>query len=210
MHIYDISLTISPKLPVWPDDPPIAIERVSDIAAGDDANVSRVNMGVHSGTHVDAPLHFLAEGDPVDQLDLKTLTGRAYVLDLTDIDLIDAQALKEAEIPARTRRILFKTRNSELWSQGETRFQENFVAISADGAQFLVDRGVRLIGVDYLSVAPYDDGITTHKILLSAGVAIIEGLNLSHVDQGRYTLYCLPIKISESDGSPARAILIGV
>lgn len=210
MHIYDISLTISPKLPVWPGDPPIDIERVSNIAAGDDANVSRVNMGVHSGTHVDAPLHFIAEGDPVDQLDLKTLTGRAYVLDLTDIDLIDAQALKEAEIPARTRRILFKTRNSDFWSQGETRFQENFVAISADGAQFLVDRGVRLIGVDYLSVAPYDDGTPTHKILLSAGVAIIEGLNLSQVDQGRYTLYCLPIKISESDGSPARAILIGV
>lgn len=210
MHIYDISLTISPKLPVWPGDPPIAIERVSDIAAGDDANVSRVNMGVHSGTHVDAPLHFLADGDPVDQLDLKTLTGRAYVLDLTDVDLIDAQVLKGAEIPARTRRILFKTRNSELWSQGETHFQENFVAISADGAQFLVDRGVRLIGVDYLSVAPYDDGIPTHKILLSAGVAIVEGLNLSQVDQGRYTLYCLPIKISESDGSPARAILIGV
>lgn len=210
MHIYDISLTISPKLPVWPGDPSIAIERVSDIGAGDDTNISRVSMGVHSGTHVDAPLHFLAEGDPVDQLDLKTLTGRAYVLDLTDVDLIDAQVLKEAEIPARTRRILFKTRNSELWSQGETRFQEDFVAISADGAQFLVDRGVRLIGVDYLSVAPYDDGIPTHKILLSAGVAIIEGLNLSHVDQGRYTLYCLPIKISESDGSPARAILIGV
>lgn len=210
MQIYDISLTISPGLPVWPGDPPVAVERVSDIDAGDDANVSRIDMGVHTGTHVDAPLHFLSGGDPVDRLDLKTLTGRAYVLDLTGVDLIDARVLQDAEIPARTRRILIKTRNSELWSQGESKFREDFVAISADGAQYLVDRGVRLIGVDYLSVAPYSDGIPTHKILLSAGMAVVEGLNLSQVEQGRYTLYCLPLKIAGSDGSPARAILIGV
>lgn len=210
MHIYDISLSISADLPVWPGDPAVDIERVSAIDSGDDANVSRIDMGVHTGTHVDAPLHFLKDGGPVDQLDLKTLTGRAYVLDLPAVDAIDARVLKTAEIPPRTRRILFKTRNSEYWEGGDSQFQEDFVAITADGAKYLVERGVRLIGVDYLSVAPYTQSVPTHKILLAAGVVVVEGLNLSNIEQGRYTLYCLPLKIAGSDGSPARAILIGV
>lgn len=210
MHIYDISLSISADLPVWPGDPAVDIERVSAIDSGDDANVSRIDMGVHTGTHVDAPLHFLKDGGPVDQLDLKTLTGRAYVLDLPAVDAIDARVLKTAEIPPRTRRILFKTRNSEYWEGGDSQFQEDFVAITADGAKYLVERGVRLIGVDYLSVAPYAQSVPTHKILLAAGVVVVEGLNLSNIEQGRYTLYCLPLKIAGSDGSPARAILIGV
>ena len=118
--------------------------------------------------------------------------------------------LERAEIPPRTRRILFKTRNSEIWARNEKTFQTDFVAITPDGADFLVKRGIKLVGIDYLSVAPFGDSQVTHQKLLSGGVIIIEGVDLSQVPPGRYTLYCLPLKLSGSDGAPARAILIGV
>jgi len=211
MRIYDISVTISSNLPVWPGDPRVILERVSKLEDGADANVSRLEMGVHLGTHVDAPYHFLGGKEPTtEQMSLKTLTGRVYVLHLPDIELITAEHLKKSEIPPRTRRILFRTRNSELWAQKITEFQPNFVALSADAAQYLVDKGIRLVGIDYLSIAPYDAIGPTHQILLKAGVIIVEGLDLSTVSQGRYTLHCLPLKLAGSDGAPARAILIGV
>lgn len=210
MRTYDISLTISSDLPTWPGDPGIVLERTEKIEAGDNANVSRLDMGVHTGTHVDAPFHFLPDGSGVDQLQLKTLTGRAYVLDLPEVDLITAQVLEASNIPPRTRRVLFKTRNSEIWARGENAFQTEFVGLSADAAEYLVGRGVKLVGVDYLSVAPFKQSRPTHQILLAAGVVIVEGLDLTEVTQGRYTLYCLPLKLKDSDGAPARAILIGV
>jgi arylformamidase len=210
MRTYDISLTISSDLPTWPGDPGITLERTEKIEDGDNANVSRLDMGVHTGTHVDAPVHFLSGGSAVDQLDLKILTGRAYVLNLPEVDLITAPVLEASNIPPRTRRVLFKTRNSEFWARGESIFQTEFVGLSADAAEYLVERGIKLIGVDYLSVAPYKHSRPTHEILLSAGVVIIEGLDLTEVSQGRYTLYCLPLKLLGSDGAPARAILIGV
>jgi arylformamidase len=210
MHTYDITVTISPDLPVWPGDPSIILERVSKIEEGENANVSRVDMGLHTGTHVDAPFHFLRDGKGVDKLKLSALCGRAYVLSLPEVDLITAGVLEKAEIPPRTRRLLFKTRNSQYWARQEKEFQPNFVGITEDGAQYLVTRGVKLVGVDYLSVAPYKKSRPTHEVLLKAGTIIVEGLNLSEVDQGRYTLYCLPLKIAGADGAPARAILIGV
>lgn len=210
MRIYDISLTVSPDLPIWPGDPNAVIERVEKLEEGSNANVSRIEMGVHTGTHVDAPFHFLQDGATAESMSLKVLTGRAYVLALPDVDVIDAAALQAAEIPPRTRRLLFKTRNSQYWAEGANGFQTDFVGISADGAQYLVDRGVKLVGVDYLSVAPYKESRPTHEILLEAGAVVVEGLDLSRVSQGRYTLYCLPLKLAGSDGAPARAILIGV
>jgi arylformamidase len=210
MHTYDVTLTISPELPVWPGDSPFVIERVETIDGGGNANVSVVKMGVHTGTHVDAPDHFLNDGITVDQLPLDLLVGRAYVLHLPDVDIVDAKVLEQADIPPRTRRILFKTRNSDYWARGESKFQENFVALSEDAAEFLVNRNVRLIGVDYLSVAPYGNSKPIHEILLKAGVVVIEGLNLTDVSQGRYTLHCLPLKIAGAEGAPARAILVGV
>jgi arylformamidase len=211
MHIYDITATISPNIPVWPGEPEVILERVSKTEDGSGFNVSRFAMSVHSGTHIDAPYHVLGGDAPtVDQLALKTLTGRVYVLHLPDVDLITASVLKDAEIPPRTRRILFKTRNSKLWADQVSAFKPDFVAVSPDGAQYLVDRGVKLVGVDYLSVAPYDDVMSTHEILLGAGIVIVEGLDLSQVSQGRYTIHCLPLKLAGSDGAPARAILIGV
>ncbi len=210
MHTYDISLTISLDLPVWPGDPTIKLERISKIEEGANANVSRMDMGVHTGTHVDAPYHFLPNGKTVETLSLRALTGRAYVLNMPDIDVITAATLQKADIPPRTRRLLFKTRNSTYWAKDNKSFQPDFVGISLDGAEFLVKRGVKLIGVDYLSVAPYKHSAPTHEVLLKSGVVVVEGLNLSEISQGRYTLYCLPLKLEGCDGAPARAILVGV
>ncbi len=210
MRTYDISMTISPDMPIWPGDPKVVLERIGKIEEGAEANVSKLNMCVHTGTHVDAPFHFLQKGKTVEQLPLKLLTGRAYVLHLPEADEITAEVLEGSGIPPRTRRVLFRTRNSDLWTKQGTEFQSGYVGLSPDGADYLVNRGVKLIGIDYLSVAPYERTKATHEILLEAGIIIVEGLDLSEITQGRYTLYCLPLKIAGCDGAPARAILIGV
>ncbi|MEN6298591.1 MAG: cyclase family protein [Anaerolineaceae bacterium] len=210
MQIYDISLTIEPGMTIWPGDPEVNLERVATIGKNSSANISKLSMGVHAGTHVDAPIHFIPSGTGVDQLPLKILTGRVYVLEMLKPNLITVDELKKADIPPRTRRLIIKTRNSQIWSSNNRRFQEEFVGIDAEGAQFLVDHGVKLIGLDYLSIAPYKQGKLPHEIFLKSGVVIVEGLNLSKVSQGRYSLYCLPLKLLNADGAPARAILIGV
>ena len=209
MKIFDISLTISPDLPVWPGDPPVELEQIASIDEGAHSNVSRLNTAVHVGTHVDAPHHFLNDGRTVEQLSLEILTGPCYVTQLPDgIEAITAEALEGMSLPSGTTRILFGTSNSRLWSRGETEFQEDFVAVTEDGANWLVEHGIQLVGVDYLSVAPYSDSVPTHTILLQAGIIVLEGLNLSAVPRGFYELYCLPLKLLGSDGAPARAILI--
>ena len=212
MRIYDITLTISSGLPVWPGDTPVSLERISRIEAGDESNITKLETSVHVGTHVDAPYHFLGDGfNTVEKLSLKMLTGRAYVLHLPDdVNEITAAVLQKVDVPPRTRRLLFRTRNSGYWARRVKEFQEGFVALSPDGAQHLVDRGIKLVGVDYLSVAPFHQSAPTHEILLRAGVIALEGLDLSEVSQGRYTLYCLPLKLAGADGAPARTILIGV
>ena len=211
MRIYDISLTISPEIPIWPGDPRVVLERIATIESGSEVNLTRLELSAHTGTHVDAPFHlFSSDAMTVDQLSLKILSGRAYLLNLPDCDLITAKVLEHAEIPPRSRRVLFKTRNSIYWSSHVNGFQKDFVALSKDGAQWLVDRGVKLVGIDYLSIAPYNETRPTHEILLKAGVVVIEGLDLSNVSQGRYTLHCLPLKLAGADGAPARAILVGV
>lgn len=212
MHTYDLTLTISPELPVWPGDPAVSLQRVSKIEEGADANVSRIEMGVHTGTHVDAPYHFLENGGTVEDLSLKVLIGRAYVLHVSDnVDTVTADLLEGSDIPPRTRRVLIRTRNSKLWAARDNHhFREDYVALDRAAAEYLVKRGVKLVGVDYLSVAPYDDVVPTHVTLLMAGVVIVEGLNLSKVSQGRYNFFCLPLKLAKADGAPARAILVGV
>jgi len=210
MTIYDISLTLSADLPVWPGEPAVTLEQVKSINQGANANVSRLEMGVHTGTHVDAPHHFLNDGRSVEQLPLEVLTGPCYVLQLPDdVDEISAEVLTRTPIPAGVERLLFGTSNSRWWARGEQQFQTDFVAVSEDGAAWLVARGIKLVGVDYLSVAPYKQSRPTHQVLLTAGVVIVEGLNLAQVPRGFYTLYCLPLKLAGSDGAPARAILVG-
>ena len=209
MNIYDISLTVSPDLPVWPGDSPVLLEKVESMDEGAHANVSRLSASVHMGTHVDAPHHFLNDGRTVENLSLEILNGPANVLRIADvIDVITAEILEMAKIPTGVERLLFHTRNSSIWEGGGREFHEGFVAISANGAEWLVEHNLKLVGVDYLSVAPFRQSLPTHQILLRAGVVVLEGLNLNQVPAGNYTLYCLPLKLAGSDGAPARAILI--
>src|SRR3989337_3481344 len=208
MKTYDISVTVSADLPVWPGDPPVSIESVAKIEDGANANVSRIAMGVHTGTHVDAPFHFMNDGSTVEHLPLDLLTGPSYVLELPGVNIITSSVLKQAVIPSGTLRLLIKTDNSGYWKDIGAAFQTGFTGISSDGAEYLVNLGVRLIGMDYLSVAPYKQSRPTHEVLLNTGVVIVEGLNLSEITQGHYTLHCLPLKLAGCDGAPARAILV--
>jgi len=208
MPIYDITLTIDESLPVWPGDPPVALPKVAHLERGDVFTLTRLDISAHTGTHLDAPAHFLAGGAGVETLDLEVLVGPALVVEALDAGLLTAAVLSDLAIPAGTRRVLFHTRDSERWARGDTQFTEDFVAISADGARWLVDRGVWLVGVDYLSVGPFANPAPTHQVLLAAGVVPVEGLNLHGVEPGEYTLVCLPMKIAGGDGAPCRAILI--
>jgi arylformamidase len=207
MTLYDISLTISEDLPIWPGDPRIELKKISQIKDGEMANMTHLSACVHIGTHVDAPDHFLGNGQTVENLPVELLVGKATVVEIPAEGQISAVDLQTAAIPEGTIRLLIKTANSQLWAQDLNEFKEDFIALEADAAAYLVNRGVKVVGVDYLSVAPFVDPAPTHKVLLGANVLIIEGLNLSGVDPGEYTLMCLPIKIKGSDGAPARVLL---
>ena len=210
MKIYDISLPISHDMPVWPGDPPVLLEKVSSMDAGAHDNVSRLGCSVHTGTHVDAPHHFLNDHRTVEALSLEVLTGPARLIQIPeDVDLITAGILEKVSVPSGTLRLLLKTRNSRLWERGEKGFYKGFVGISLDGAEWLVRTGLKLVGIDYLSIAPYGQSIPSHQALLKPGIVILEGLDLSAVSPGIYDLFCLPLKLAGSDGAPARAILIG-
>jgi arylformamidase len=209
MTIHDISLTLSADLPVWPGDPKPVIRQVTFMDQGELANVSRLEIGVHTGTHVDAPHHFLNDGRLVADLDLEVLTGPAWVLRVPDeVAEIGADHLERSGLPAGVERLLLRTRNSAWWADPSHAFREDFAALRQDGARWLVHRGVRLVGVDYLSVAPFREPAPTHRVLLEAGLVIVEGLDLSRVEPGAYRLYCLPLKLAGAEGAPARAILV--
>ena len=210
MTIYDISLSISPAMPVWPGDPAVALTQSASMDRGDLFNMTSLALSVHTGTHVDAPHHFLNDHRTVETLPLEVLTGPCYVTQLPDdVDEISAEVLERMSFGAGTTRLLFGTRNSKIWARGENEFQRDFVAVSEDGAEWLVAHGIQLVGVDYLSVAPFTAGVPTHTVLLKAGVVVVEGLNLAQVPRGFYDLYCLPLKIAGADGAPARVILVG-
>lgn len=209
MKIYDVTLTVTPQMVVWPGDPQVELARTSKIEEGANHNGSRLALNVHAGTHVDSPYHFLQDGYGVDQLPLDVLMGPCQVVELPDdVAVINVDALVYAGIKPGTQRVLFKTRNSKIWARGEKTFQEDFVAVAADGAEYLVWQGVKLVGVDYLSVAPFKASKETHQVLLSHKVVVVEGLNLSNIPAGEYELCCLPVKLGGSDGAPARTVLI--
>lgn len=209
MKIYDISVEINPDLPVWPGDPKVNITRSKSMEAGDHANVSQIEFGLHTGTHMDAPFHFLAQGATLDQIALDRLIGLVTVLEVPeDMSVLSGDVLARLPADLITERILFKTRNSTYWSDSPHHFHKDFVGIDQSGADFLVERGVRLVGIDYLSIAPFRQSQATHEVLLGAGVVILEGLDLSGVSQGEYQLFCLPLKIGGVEGAPIRAILI--
>jgi arylformamidase len=198
-EIIDISVPVRPGMVTYPGDPTVTLERVVSIADGGVVNLSRLDFGVHSGTHVDAPVHFIDGAAAAESLPLDVLLGPARVLDLTAAERLDASAFDGVELQER---VLLKTRNSELWER-ET-FADEFLALTEDGARALVDAGVRLVGIDYLSIG--DEA--AHQALLGAGVVAIEGLDLRGVEPGEYRLVCAPLKLVGSDGAPARALLI--
>lgn len=211
MKIYDITLPISPDMAVWPGDPSVKIQQLSSIENGEEANVSQIRMSVHTGTHIDAPKHFLQGAGSIDKLPIEKLMGEALVLRIDDkVDVIDEKTLKNHpnfNDLVNSRMILFKTRNSQYWDENKTRFNENFVGLNTSAAAFLAELNLDLIGVDYLSIAAYADSEAPHKILLGKGIILLEGINLQSVPPGIYHLICLPLPIVDSDGSPARAIL---
>lgn len=208
MTIHDISLTITSDLPVWPGDPPVRLSQPLHLERGDTYTLTRLDMGAHTGTHLDAPAHFIRGGATVESLDLETLIGPALVVDARGRGHLSAETLEALAIPAGVQRLLLRTDNSLRWQRGEQTFAEDFIAIAPSGAAWLAARGVKLVGIDYLSVAPFDDSASTHQILLGAGVVAVEGLNLSAIEPGDYQLICLPIKIGGADGAPCRAVLV--
>jgi arylformamidase len=208
MPIYDISLAISNDLPVWPGDTPIDLVRNHDMQRGELYTLSQITTTVHVGSHLDAPMHFVRDGHGVDQIDLNKLIGPCFVVDLPNVDSIDAQSLEQANIPANVTRLLCRTRNSEYWTRGDNTFHTDFVPIDPSGAEWIVQHSIQLVGVDYLSVGAYEGGIPTHEILLSNGVVPVEGLDLSRIEPGEYQLICLPLKLKDCDGAPVRAVLM--
>jgi len=204
MEIFDVSIPIRDGMLHYAGNPPVHVTRVHSLEDGEPANVSELDMGAHSGTHVDAPDHFLADGAGAETLPLNALIGPVEVVNATAATVaLDLAALRELELPPRgSERILFKTRNSQLWSRGE--FTRDFVRLDGDAAAFLVERGAKLLGIDYLSIGDAE----AHRILLSAGVVCVEGLDLRGIEPDRYELICLPLKLVGSDGAPARAVLV--
>jgi arylformamidase len=202
----DVSVPVRDGMIVYAGDPEVRIERVTDISRGDPANVSRMELGAHTGTHVDAPLHFLDGAPGVDRLALDALIGPAVVADARGArGDVDAAALAALDVPAGTERLLLRTRNEGLWDRDG--FTRDYVGVTDDAARALVDMGVWLVGIDYLSIAPASDPAPTHTTLLGAGVVIVEGLDLREAPPGDYELVVLPLRLVGGDGAPARALL---
>jgi arylformamidase len=210
MRIIDVSVPISELTPTYPGDPHIEIEQWAALARGDAANVSMLHLGAHTGTHLDAPAHFIEGAPPISSLSLDVLIGEARVLEIP----ADVRAIEASHIAAHpldgARRVLFKTRNSAFWANMAEGFRTDFTYITPGAARALVELGVQLVGIDYLSVEQFkSDGFATHTTLLSNGVVILEGLDLREVSAGTYELICLPLRLAggSGDGAPARAVL---
>jgi arylformamidase len=203
----DISLTLKSNMVHWPSDPPFSIERVREMDKGDTVNLSKIMMGAHSGTHVDAPVHFIKGAKGVDQILIDSLIGPARIIEIADADTIKEKELAGHRIK-KGERILLRTRNSLNKILYKDTFTEDFVYLEKGAAGFLVTCGVKTVGVDYLSVGGYKkNGMDVHRTLLNAGILIIEGLDLTEALPGFYDMICLPMKILDSDGAPARVIV---
>jgi arylformamidase len=197
-QIFDISVPVRPGMITYPGDPTVSLERVVSLAEGGVCNLSKLDFGVHSGTHVDAPVHFIDGAPGAEALSLDVLIGPARVVDATHAARLDAEALAGLELAER---VLLKTRNSELWARES--FSDDHVGLTESGAAALVDAKVRLVGIDYLTLGDEN----AHRALLEAGLVAIEGLDLRNVEPGEYELICAPLKLVGSDGAPARVLL---
>lgn len=200
----DISARLRPGVTTWPTSVGFAVHPTRAIERGDEVNESRLDMDVHVGTHIEGPLHFIDGGAPVESIPLETLIGPAHVELVADADDVGPDEL--SGVPEGVERLLIRTRNSDEW-HGDEPFRTDYVALTQEGARRVVERGIRLVGIDYVSIQRFDDDPETHRILLRGGVTILEGLHLADVAPGTYRLVCLPLRLEGTEASPARAIL---
>ena len=204
-QLLDVSVPLSQATPTYPGNPPFQIEPIKRIADGASSNVSRMSLGTHTGTHVDAPKHFLDDRGGVDSLRLDLLIGRARVIGIPKRGPITVKDLEEAGL-REDLRLLLRTPNSALWNSST--FHEDYSHLSEEAAHYLVAQGVKVVGIDYLSVEQFKKaGAPAHRALLTNDVVIIEGLNLSEAEPGMYEMYCLPLLVAGADGAPARVVL---
>jgi len=208
MRIYDITVPLGPATHIWDNEPAPTFHAELSLASGDFANVTSIAMGAHSGTHTDAPSHFVRDGATIDELPPETLVGPAIVVEHAGSNHITAEDLTALGVDGRHQRVLFKTSNGRLWDSPT--FREDFIALAPSASARLVDLGVRLVGIDYLSIEPYEAGeaCPVHRELMAAGVVILEGADLREVPPGEYLLVCAPIKLVGAEGAPTRAFLI--
>ena len=205
MRLIDVSVPLDAQLPTYPHNTPFSLEPIKRIARGDSSNVSTLHMSAHTGTHVDAPRHFFDQGAGTESLALELLIGRARVIEIDSRAGIAAEDLAPLDLSDDIR-VLIKTHNSRLW--GSPEFQQDYVGVTDSGAKYLVEHGIKVVGVDYLSVEKFHNpGAPAHHVLLGAGTIVIEGLNLREVDPGVYEMFCLPLRVVGSDGAPARVVL---
>ena len=210
-RVHDVAVVLRPDMVTWPGEPGPRFEPLRRIDRGDAANVSLVTFGTHTGTHVDPPVHFVEGANTVDRLPIDALVGPCRVLEFAGAGHVSGPWLERAGIPARSERLLFKTRNSARWADPTAPFTRDFTAIDASAARWCVEHGVKLVGIDYLSIEPQGpekQGYPVHNTLLRANVVIVEGLDLSAVGPGEYELVCAPLKLANGDGAPARVFLI--
>jgi arylformamidase len=206
MKYYDVSTPIHPGMPVFKGDPSFDISLSSSIEKGDSANVSILHMGTHTGTHIDAPRHFINNGKTVDRIPLEILIGPAHVVEIRGVSEISRDVISNMNLQGKER-VLFKTSNSSLWR--ETSFREDFAYLTECATRYLVEIGAKLVGIDYLSVERFGaEKPLAHTTLLQEEIVILEGLDLSAILPGQYKLICLPLLLKDADGSPCRAILV--
>ena len=206
MAIYDVSVPLRSGMPTYGGEPGPHLDHLKQIARGDSANVTALSLGSHTGTHVDAPHHFLDGRSTVEAMPIDALVGPAQVIEMAEQRHITAADLESASMPDGTKRLLLKTPNSRFWNDDD--FHQDFVGLTGDAAEWLVARDFVLVGIDYLSIERFGSPEhEVHKTLLEANVVIVEGLDLSAVSPGQYTMACAPLKVVGADGAPARVLL---
>lgn len=204
--IIDVSMEVFPGMLVWPGDDGVDLHRTQKLEEGAHNNFSRLACGVHTGTHVDAPIHFIPGGKTIEQLSLAGLCGPAWTADFTSVQRIGAEALERAGIPAGTKRLLLKTGNSQIL-ESITVFRDDYAGLDESGAKWIVEKGIQLVGNDFLSIACRDQTGPVHRVLLGAEVILVEGLIMKNVPAGPCRFTCLPVKLRGSDGALARAMV---
>lgn len=203
----DISMPLSRNSITWPGSCGVRVDRVQSIEAGDSANVSRLDCDVHVGTHIENSLHFVRNGRPIDAIPIETLIGPAFVAHISEAPSVGRAELEAAGIPGDVTRLLLRTRNSKRALALSTQFRDDYTGLTCEGALWVVERGIELVGIDYLSIAAFAEIEETHHALMRHDVAILEGLDLSPVHSGRYELICLPLSLPGAEAAPARAVL---